>query len=140
MAGSHRAPVTYLVGRSAEADIVLADATVSRLHAELVRAADGTWYLTDRGSTGGTHRLDAGGWVPIVQGFVRPGDRLRLGGLECTLDDLLSGIQGGAGAAGPAHGPPHGGSGTGSPVRDDRPDGPVRRDPRTGDILSVEDD
>ena len=137
MAGSRGSPTTYLIGRSTEADVVLGDTTVSRLHAELVVAVDGTWYLTDRGSTGGTYRRDAGAWVPITQGFVRTGDRLMLGGFECTLDDLLRRIPGAGGAA---HGSGAGGSGAGEPVRDDRPEGQVRRDPWTGDILSVEDE
>ena len=74
-----RSPTTYLIGRSARADIVLEDATVSRLHAELVRGRDRTWYLTDRDSTGGTFRWDAGAWLALTQDFIRPGDRLRFG-------------------------------------------------------------
>lgn len=137
MGGSRNSPATYLVGRSAEADIVLGDPTVSRLHAELVRGGDGKWYLTDRCSTGGTYLFDAAGWVPIAQEFVRPGDRLRLGSFVCTLDDLLRLIPTGGGA-----GPHPGGDGTGggATIRDDRPDGPVRRDPNYGHIVPTEDE
>lgn len=166
MHGSGDSPVTYLIGRSGEADIVLEDMSVSRLHAELVAGTDGTWYLTDRASSGGTCRLEAQGWAPIRQGYVRPGERLRLGGLECTLDDLLRGLPPGSGAAfeavasrpatapeplpqgddlpdppGAAAPEPAGGEpGEGTPVRDDRPTGAVRRDPGTGEILSMEDE
>ncbi len=128
-------PSTYLVGRSARADIVLEDPTVSRLHAELVKGGDGTWYLTDRGSTGGTYLRDEGNWVPVTQEFVRPGDRLMLGSFECGVDELLRRIPGGGEAA---SGPPGGEPGPGSPVRDDRPEGPVLRDPATGEILPAE--
>ena len=128
---------TYLVGRSAEADIVIGDATVSRLHAELVRGKDGTWYLTDRGSTRGTYLQAKGTWVPVKQDFVRPGDRLMLGAFKCVLDDLLRRISRSADAGfGSLDDKP----GVGSPVRDERPDGPVRRDAATGDILSADSD
>ena len=130
-------PPTYVIGRSAQADIVFGDATVSRLHAELVKGRDGTWYLTDRGSTGGTYLWDEGSWVPVKQRFIGPGDRLMLGTFECGVDDLLRRIPGGGEVA---PGPPDGEPGEGSPVRDDRPQGPVRRDPVTGEILSAGDE
>ena len=135
MGGSRNSPATYVVGRSTAADIKLSDPTVSRLHAELVRSGDGTWYLTDRRSSGGTYRLEAGSWIEIMQDFVRPGDRLRLGGYECTLDDLLRLI--------PATPRPPGsadtGAGGGGPtVHDDRPQGDVVRD-EYGQVVSKED-
>ena len=158
-------PVTYLIGRSGEADIVLEDMSVSRLHAELVAGGDGAWYLTDRASSGGTYRLDAEGWAPIRQEYVHPGERLRFGRFECTLDDLLRGLSPGSVAAseavasspattpeplpqGDAPHPPgaaapepaYGEPGAGPPVRDERPTGAVRRDPGTGEILSKEDE
>ena len=138
---SPNAPTTYLVGRSIEADIVVSDPTVSRLHAELVRSTNGTWYLTDRCSTGGTHVLDGGDWIPIEQDFVQPGDRLRLGGFECTLDELLRRLP-----AGPGDGAAVGAramgdiSSGGTTVGDDRPSGAVIRKPDTGEIVPKEDD
>ena len=128
---------TYLIGRSSKADVVLGDSTVSRLHAELVRATDGAWYLTDRGSSGGTYLRDAKGWTPVRQEFVRPGDRLKFGGFECSVDELLRRISSGEpGASRPGDGPP----GSGSPIRDNRPAGPVLRDPVTGEVISAEDE
>ena len=140
-----KSPPTYVIGRSAHADIVLGDATVSRQHAELVKAKDGTWYLTDRRSTGGTYVQEQGNWVPLRQGFVRPGDRLMLGSFKCSLDDLLRQIGSGAMAAGGPAGEASDAlageaAGTGVGLRDQRPHGPVRRDPVTGEILPVEDD
>lgn len=124
---------TYVIGRSAHADIVIVDATVSRLHAELVRGRDRTWYLTDQGSTGGTFLWSAGKWVPVKQDYVIPGDRLKFGAFECSLEDLLQRI------------PPDvvmesDPQETGSAIRDDRPRGPVRRDPSTGDLISAKDE
>ena len=153
MHGSGSSPATYLIGRSGEADVVLDDTSVSRRHAELVAGRDGTWFLTDRASSGGTCRLDAQGWAPIRQEFVHPGERLRFGSFECTLDDLLrmlppeSATEGEATASRPAaaleplaHEPAGDEPGPGTPVRDDRPMGAVRRDPDTGEILSMGDE
>ena len=166
MHDSGHSPVTYLIGRSGEADIVLEDMSVSRLHAELVAARDGAWFLTDRASSGGTYRLVAEGWAPIRQEYVQPGERLRLGRFECTLDDLLRGLSAGSAAPFeavaprpapapeplPEGDPPHPPGATapetaggepgeeGTVVRDDRPAGAVRRDPGTGEILSMEDE
>jgi FhaA, N-terminal domain/FHA domain len=46
-------PGGALVGRSRECDVVLADANVSRRHAEVLPGAAGTWTITDLGSTNG---------------------------------------------------------------------------------------
>ena len=127
-----RSPPTYVIGRSPRADIVFEDATVSRLHAELVRGRDGTWYLTDRGSTGGTFLWAAGRWNAFKQDYIGLGDRLRFGTYECRLDDLLRQVpyEGEV-----VKGSTEGESETGSSICDDRPKGPVRRDPITGDVI-----
>ena len=138
MGASSSSPATYVIGRSSAADIVLSDPTVSRLHAELVRSADGTWYLTDRRSTGGTYLLESGHWVAVDQQFVRPGDQLRLGGFECTLDDLVRRIPAGPASPGAPSEPTSDGTGGGPTVHDDRPFGKVKRD-KDGTVVSVED-
>lgn len=69
-------PAGALIGRSRECDVVLADANVSRRHAEIRPAAAGTWTIADLGSTNGVlvngHRI--GGLESL-----RPGDRIALG-------------------------------------------------------------
>lgn len=69
-------PAGALVGRSRECDVVLADANVSRRHAEVRPGAAGTWTVADLGSTNGVlvngHRIS--GVEPL-----RPGDRIALG-------------------------------------------------------------
>ena len=69
-----------VLGRSRACDVVLADDSVSRRHAMLVREG-GRVVLTDLGSTNGT--LVNGRWV--TQAEVRPGDRVRLGGVDLIL-------------------------------------------------------
>jgi hypothetical protein len=69
-----------LIGRSSACQLVLADDTVSRRHAEL-RTEDGRWLLRDLGSSNGT-------WVNgrrVVEAEVRPGDLLHLGGAQIRL-------------------------------------------------------
>jgi len=69
-----------VLGRSSTCELVLADDTVSRRHAEL-RIEDGCWLLRDLGSSNGT-------WVNgrrVMEAEVRPGDLIHLGGAEIRL-------------------------------------------------------
>jgi pSer/pThr/pTyr-binding forkhead associated (FHA) protein len=69
-----------VIGRSSSCQLVLADDTVSRRHAEL-RIQDGRWLLRDLGSSNGT-------WVNgrrVVEAEVRPGDTVHLGGCQIRL-------------------------------------------------------
>ncbi|GIH70649.1 DUF1707 and FHA domain-containing protein [Sphaerimonospora thailandensis] len=65
----------YVVGRGPACDLVLADLTVSRVHAEL-RRDDGSWLLVDLGSMNGT-RLN--GWRLVGPARVRAGDEIAFG-------------------------------------------------------------
>ena len=72
--------VRMTIGRSSACQVVLADDTVSRRHAEL-RAHDGCWLLRDLGSLNGT-------WINgrrVIEAEVRPGDLVQLGGCELRL-------------------------------------------------------
>ena len=69
-------PGGALIGRSRECDVVLADANVSRRHAEIRPGAAGTWTIADLGSTNGVlvngHRISGAA-------SLQPGDRIALG-------------------------------------------------------------
>ena len=68
------------IGRSSACELVLADDTVSRRHAELFLDG-GRWILRDLGSSNGT-------WVNgrrVVEAEVRPGDEVHLGGARLRL-------------------------------------------------------
>ncbi len=123
---------TLVIGRSPDADIVVADSSVARQHAELVLTDDGRYHVTDCGGDGGTWRAVAMRhgeeiWERTRQSFVAPGQPLRLGQYRATVEELLAmrpqdvrGTQ-----------PAGAGGGTGEPgLR-----GPVERDPRTGEIV-----
>ena len=129
---------TFVIGRSPDADIVLADASVGHCHAELVITDDGRFHLTDCGGGDGTWRAVAlrGGqevWERTRQSFVAAGQPLRFGSLRVTVQELLARREPSPRdqeAAGLAGGGGNGG-GTGEPgLR-----GPVERDPRTGEIV-----
>lgn len=66
----------FVVGRGSACDLVLADLTVSRVHAELRRDDEGGWMLVDLGSLNGT-RLN--GWRLVGPARVRPGDEVSFG-------------------------------------------------------------
>ena len=69
-----------VLGRSSGCQLVFADDTVSRRHAELT-LVEGRWMLRDLGSSNGT-------WVNgrrVMEAEVAPGDELQLGGLALRL-------------------------------------------------------
>lgn len=65
----------FVIGRSPDCDLALANMTVSWQHAELRRVQD-EWILVDLDSTNGTH---VNGWRAGPGIFVRPGDSVRFG-------------------------------------------------------------
>lgn len=134
---------TLVVGRSAFADIVIADESVASHHVELVVTDDGRLYLTDCGTETGTWRRRAGGdaraddagdrppWQPMRQGFVRADEPLRLGEHPCTAGDLV-------GRSRPSNGYEGGGTAGGDEGYESqarRLRGRVERDAATGEIV-----
>jgi hypothetical protein len=76
-------PGGALIGRSRECDVVLADANVSRRHAEVRPAAAGTWTVADLGSTNGVrvNGRQIAGAEPLASG-----DRIVLGTAEISFE------------------------------------------------------
>lgn len=66
---------SFTIGRTQECDLRIADLSVSRLHARLVRVDDG-WLLRDLGSHNGTR---VNGWLIREPVPVRAGDRVEFG-------------------------------------------------------------
>jgi len=69
-----------VLGRSREADVVLADPSVSRAHAVIARDGE-TWTVADQGSTAG---LTVNGRA-VSEATLREGDILRLGNQTCIF-------------------------------------------------------
>lgn len=126
----------YVIGRSPYADVVLADGSVARRHAEIVVTADGRLYLTDCGSEAGTWRQVDGAatWERVRQEFIDAEQPLRLGDHSCTaaalLGDRLDPSAAAPGGGRWRHESIGGGRGGGEPPR-----GRVERDPETGEII-----
>ena len=75
------------LGRGPDNDVVLADVSVSRHHAEL-RAAGGRWTVHDLQSTNGVE-LNR---VPVASAPLAPGDRLAIGAFELRFEDEPAGV------------------------------------------------
>jgi predicted component of type VI protein secretion system len=71
------------IGRSRDCDVVLADANVSRRHAQVLPAAAGTWTIADLGSTNGV-LLNGRRISGAAQ--LTPGDRIALGTAEIAFE------------------------------------------------------
>jgi pSer/pThr/pTyr-binding forkhead associated (FHA) protein len=69
-----------VIGRSVACDLTLADPTVSRWHAELIRDGE-RWIVRDMGSTNGTR---VNGWR-VRRAVLEPGDVLALGAQRVVL-------------------------------------------------------
>ena len=140
---------TYVIGRSPHADIVLADPSVARRHAELLSTDDGRLFLTDCASDSGSWRQTASpinaaipDWLPLRQAFIDHDEPLRLGDFHCSGAQLL---QMAGSAVDTGNGSQNGQNGqNGHPGQDSfgarnepttRPHGSVERDPHTGEII-----
>lgn len=114
-----------IVGRGRHADVRLTDASVSRLHAELVVADDGMLHLGDCSSANGTWIEQEGEWKRVTQRAVALNDRLRLGSIDISVSELVGRAGSNIGDAARAH-----------PAAGDLPSGPVRRNPKTGAVIA----
>jgi predicted component of type VI protein secretion system len=78
-------PCGALVGRSRDCDVVLADANVSRRHAEVRPGAAGSWTIADLGSTNGVrvNGTPVRGPAPVA-----PGDRIEVGTVDVRFEVL----------------------------------------------------
>ncbi|MBT3529768.1 MAG: FHA domain-containing protein [Gammaproteobacteria bacterium] len=122
----------YSIGRSAESDIRLEDSTISRNHAELVITADDKYYLTDCGSSGGTYSLQGNQKTAIKQGFVDQVDNLCFGEYHTSVQQLISKIADLVNIGNAYKGKQF----VEASPQDELPEGPVHRDPVSGEIVS----
>jgi len=77
------------VGRAANQDIVLRDASVSKSHAWFQVDEAGTFHVADSGSTNGT-QVNARALEPRATFAVEPGDVILFGSIETVLVDAES--------------------------------------------------
>jgi predicted component of type VI protein secretion system len=84
---------TYSIGRSPDCDVVLADQSVSRKHAELVVLDGGQLFLVDCQSTHGTTLMHGGTTRPVRQEFLEPDAVVTFGDVAMPVRDLLDAVR-----------------------------------------------
>lgn len=84
---------TFVLGRDKACDVVLADETVSRKHAELTFLEDGQMFLTDRRSKFGTEIAGPARKKKVNQEFVTLAEVVRFGEMEVPVADLVESIR-----------------------------------------------
>lgn len=80
----------YRIGRADTNDIVLADSTVSREHAELEELGGGRFRIKDLGSTYGIAIWQGQDWATVTEIEIRHDTQLRVGEFQTTVADLLN--------------------------------------------------
>ena len=78
------------IGRSTDCDLVLADMTVSRLHAELELLENNRLLLTDCHSSQGTFVIRCGHEEKVKQQTVSKHDQLRFGNIKIPVSEILT--------------------------------------------------
>ena len=79
-----------ILGRSTECDLVLADMTVSRHHAEIELLENNRLLLTDCQSTQGTFVINGGQENRVKQKLITELDTLRFGNITLTVKEILA--------------------------------------------------
>jgi hypothetical protein len=84
---------TFKIGRAPDCDIVLADDSVSRHHAELLLTAHGQLFLSDCQSTHGTEIIERGVARRVEQEFLGPSALLKFGDVSMPLTELIQALR-----------------------------------------------
>lgn len=115
------------IGRSRRMDVALQSAKVSRRHAELEVGGPhaNRYVLRDCNSANGTSVFREERWRRISREVVRPSERVRFGDFETTIAKLLAAAPAARGEAAKDQ----------RPSSKDRPVGPVKRNPGTGEVM-----
>lgn len=70
----------WTIGKHADRDIVFQDEGVSDFHAKIVHQG-GRWKIADQMSTNGVFINNS----KVLAGFLNPGDRIKIGAVECVI-------------------------------------------------------
>lgn len=118
----------FLIGRKKDCDIVIADASVSRQHAELVTSSGAQFVLVDCESKFGTFLFvkNKKEWQRITTMRVSMSDRIKFGRHETSVKDLVAMLPHRFSPMPTEPGP--------SSSYDSR--SPVERNPETGEIIT----
>jgi pSer/pThr/pTyr-binding forkhead associated (FHA) protein len=84
---------TFSIGRSPECDLVLADQSVSRKHAELMVLDDGQLFLVDCQSTHGTRLSLHGQTRPVQQDIVPLDAVVQFGDVSISVREIMQALR-----------------------------------------------
>ena len=84
---------TFSIGRSPECDLVLADSSVSRKHAELILLDAGRLFLVDCQSTRGTRLSQHGYTQQVQQAFVSLDAEVQFGDVSMSVRDIIEALR-----------------------------------------------
>ena len=84
---------TFSIGRSPECDLVLADQSVSRKHAELLVLDDGQLFLVDCQSTHGTRVSQHGRTHVVNQDFITLDAIVQFGDVSIAMADIVDALR-----------------------------------------------
>lgn len=130
-------PNSFLVGRSKECDVVLADPTVSRQHVQFIVNAANDLMLVDCDSKFGTFVRSGHDWRRITTARVQADDRIRLGQYETTIKAIMAVVAVKLRAAEPPAPPPEPPAPAKKPEATPPPGRTViERNPETGEIVT----
>jgi predicted component of type VI protein secretion system len=83
----------FTIGRDRECDVPIFDDSVSRLHAEIWLADDGSLMMADRGSANGTTVVRGKLKFPLNQEVILPGDYIRMGGVMLSAGEIVEAVE-----------------------------------------------
>jgi predicted component of type VI protein secretion system len=79
----------FTIGRDRQCDVAVADESVSRRHAEIWMAEDGTLRMADLQSSNGTKLIREGKSSVLKEAVVMAGDQVRMGVVTMGVDELI---------------------------------------------------
>ena len=83
----------FTLGRDPQADIPIADPSVSRIHAELSLVEPDVLFLTDCNSSNGTFLLRGGKETRIHQSKIELSDKVKLGSVVISAAELAAALR-----------------------------------------------
>jgi pSer/pThr/pTyr-binding forkhead associated (FHA) protein len=83
----------FTIGRDRQCDVPLLDDSVSRRHAEIWLADDGTLMIADLRSSNGTRLIRNGASSVVNESAVLPGDKVRFGVVKVDVGALVDAVE-----------------------------------------------
>jgi predicted component of type VI protein secretion system len=83
----------FTIGRDKHCDVPVFDDSVSRLHAEIWLADDGSLIMADCGSANGTTVVRGKQKFPLRQDVMLPGDYVRMGSIMLSVQEMMEAVE-----------------------------------------------